>query len=198
MEGGSIDVNGRGTALTTESCLLNPNRNPALDRRDVEHWLLAGLGIRNVVWLGDGIAGDDTDGHVDDMSRFVAADTVVTVVEEDPADDNYAPLRENLERLHRHVQPDGSRLRVVEMPMPDPLFYNGERLPASHANFYIGNQAVLLPTFGGRSDDRARGILQELFPDRTVAGIPATDLVWGLGACHCLTQQVPALWEEEG
>jgi agmatine deiminase len=197
LEGGSIDVNGRGTALTTESCLLNPNRNPALDRRDVEHWLLAGLGIRNVVWLGDGIAGDDTDGHVDDLSRFVASDTVVTVVEEDPTDDNYAPLRENLERLHRHVQPDGSRLRVVELPMPDPLHYNGERLPASHANFYIGNRAVLLPTFGGGSDDRARGILQELFPERTITGIPAADLVWGLGACHCLTQQVPALSEDE-
>ena len=193
MEGGSIDVNGRGTALSTESCLLNENRNPALDKRDVEQWLLAGLGVRNVVWLGDGIAGDDTDGHIDDITRFVAADTVVTVVEEDPADDNYAPLRDNLERLHGHVQPDGSRLRVVELPMPAPLYHEDQRLPASHANFYIGNRTVLLPTFGGPSDDAARDVLQALFPDRTIAGIPAADLVWGLGACHCLTQQVPAL-----
>jgi agmatine deiminase len=199
MEGGSIDVNGRGSALTTESCLLNPNRNPALSKRDLELWLHAGLGVRNVVWLGDGIAGDDTDGHIDDMTRFVGPNTVVTAVEEDPADDNFRPLRDNLERLHAHVQPDGSRLRVVELPMPAPLFHEGQRLPASHANFYVGNSAVLLPTFGGPSDDRARDVLQELFPGRTIAGIPSHDLVWGLGACHCLTQQVPSMpGEEEG
>jgi agmatine deiminase len=192
MEGGSIDVNGRGVALTTESCLLNPNRNPGLTKTDVAQWLHAGLNVRHLLWLGDGIAGDDTDGHVDDMTRFVAPDTVVTAVEDDPADANHAPLRDNLERLRAARLPDGSALRIVELPMPEPLYHQGERLPASHANFYIGNRAVLLPVFGGASDARAAAVMQGLFPDREIVGVPSTDLVWGLGACHCLSQQVPA------
>ncbi len=193
MEGGSVDVNGRGVLLTTTACLLNPNRNPGLSQSQVEQWLRAGLGVREVVWLGDGIAGDDTDGHVDDLTRFVSDDTVVTVVEDDPADDNYAPLCENLDRLRRHRLAGGSPLQVVELPMPSPLFWQGERLPASYANFYVGNRAVLLPVFGDPKDAEATATLQGLFPGREVVGIEATDLVWGLGACHCLTQQVPAV-----
>ncbi|MFN3596657.1 MAG: agmatine/peptidylarginine deiminase [Rubricoccaceae bacterium] len=192
LEGGSVDVNGHGLALTTEACLLNPNRNPALTKEDVETWLEAGLGVRETIWLGDGIAGDDTDGHVDDLARFVAPDTVVTVVEDDPGDVNYAPLQDNLRRLERHRLRSGEALRVVPLPMPRPVFHDGERLPASYANFYIGNKVVLLPVFDDPADAVARETLQVLFPQREIVGIPGTDLVWGLGACHCLTQQVPA------
>lgn len=192
LEGGSIDVNGQGLCLTTEACLLNPNRNPGLGKADLAQWLLAGLGIREVFWLGEGIAGDDTDGHVDDLARFVAPDTVVTVVEEDPADENYAPLRDNLARLQQLRTASGEGLRIVELPMPGPVFWEGQRLPASYANFYIGNRAVLLPTFDDPNDAVAKGRLQSLFPGREVMPIDARDLVWGLGAFHCLSQQVPA------
>lgn len=193
MEGGSLDVNGRGTLLTTESCLLNPNRNPALDRAGIERRLRAYLGVRQILWLGDGIVGDDTDGHVDDLSRFTDPRTVVTVVEDDPADPNYAPLRDNLERLRSMRDQDGEPFRVVTLPMPRPLEHEGQRLPASYANFYIANGVVLLPTYDPARDETARATLQDLFPDRRVVGIDCTDLVWGLGAFHCVSQQWPAV-----
>jgi agmatine deiminase len=192
LEGGSIDVNGCGTVLTTEQCLLNPNRNPHLDRGAIERTLRAYLGVRHVVWLGDGIAGDDTDGHVDDLVRFVDPTTVVTVLEEDPRDENYQPLRDNLERLRRATDQDGRPLRVVTLPMPEPIFFEGQRLPASYANFYIGNRVVLVPTFNRARDAVALATLAGLFAGRRVVGIDATDLVWGLGAVHCVTQQQPA------
>jgi agmatine deiminase len=191
LEGGSIEVNGRGTLLTTESCLLNPNRNPALDRDAIEGYLRAYLGAHHILWLGDGIAGDDTDGHIDDLTRFVDEGTVVTVVEDDPADENYEPLQANLERLRRMRDQDGRPLEVVPLPMPRALYHEGQRLPASYANFYIANGTVLLPTYDPERDDEARSTLQRLFPDREVIGIDCTDLVWGLGAFHCVSQQWP-------
>jgi len=193
LEGGSIEVNGQGTLLTTEACLLNPNRNPTLDRDAIEGYLRAYLGVRHILWLGNGIAGDDTDGHVDDLTRFVDERTVVTVVEDDPADENYEPLRENLERLRGMRDQDGRPLRVVTLPMPRALYHEGQRLPASYANFYIANGVVLLPTYDRGRDDEARRSLQELFPTREVIGIDCTDLVWGLGAFHCVSQQWPAV-----
>jgi agmatine deiminase len=191
MEGGSIDVNGQGTLITTEACLLNPNRNPQLDRAQIEDYLRAFLGVEKILWLGDGIVGDDTDGHVDDLTRFVNPTTVVTVVEDDPADENYEPLQENLERLRGMRDQDGRPLRVVTLPMPRPLRHDGQRLPASYANFYIANGLVLLPTYDPERDAEAQSTLQRLFPDREVVGIDCTDLVWGLGAFHCITQQWP-------
>ena len=192
LEGGSIDVNGAGTLLTTEQCLLNPNRNPGLDRAEIEARLGLLFGVRQVLWLGDGIIGDDTDGHVDDITRFVAEDTAVTVVESDPADPNHAPLAENLERLRSMRLPDGRPLRIIELPMPEPVELEGERLPASYGNFYIANEAVLLPVFGQPRDAEAARILQPCFPRRRIVPIRANELVVGLGAFHCLTQQVPA------
>ena len=192
MEGGSLDVNGRGTLLTTESCLLNPNRNPGLDRREIEQYLGDYLGVRRILWLGDGIVGDDTDGHVDDLTRFTDPRTVVTVVEDDPADPNYVPLRDNLQRLRSMRDQDGAPFRIVTLPMPRPLEHEGQRLPASYANFYIANGVVLLPTYDPERDEVARVTLQELFPTRRVVGIDCTDLVWGLGAFHCVSQQWPA------
>jgi agmatine deiminase len=193
MEGGSIDVNGQGTLLTTEACLLNPNRNPSLDREAIEQHLRNYLGVRKILWLGDGIAGDDTDGHVDDLTRFVTPTTVVTVVEENPADENYEPLQENLERLRDMTDQDGRPLEVVPLPMPRPLYHDDQRLPASYANFYIANGVVLLPTYDPAHDSEAQATLGRLFPDREVVGIDCTDLVWGLGAFHCVTQQWPGL-----
>jgi agmatine deiminase len=193
MEGGSIDVNGRGTLLTTEACLLNKNRNPDLSQTDIERYLRDYLGVSKILWLGDGIVGDDTDGHVDDLTRFVDPNTVVTVVEDDPADENYEPLQRNLERLNRMTDQDGRPLRVITLPMPRPLWHDGQRLPASYANFYIANGVVLLPTYDPTRDDEAKATLQELFPTRDVIGIDCTDLVWGLGAFHCVSQQWPAL-----
>jgi agmatine deiminase len=192
MEGGSIDVNGQGTLLTTEACLLNPNRNPRLDRAAIEDYLRSYLNVSHILWLGEGIAGDDTDGHVDDLTRFVNPTTVVTVVEDDPADQNYEPLQSNLERLNRMTDQDGRPLRVVTLPMPRPLHHEGQRLPASYANFYIANGLVLLPTYDPARDDEACATLQTICPDREVIGIDCTDLVWGLGAFHCVTQQWPA------
>ncbi len=193
LEGGSIDVNGQGTLLTTESCLLNPNRNPDLERSEIESALKRHLGVTKVLWLGEGIEGDDTDGHVDDLTRFVDARTVVTVVEDDPADTNYAPLQDNLRRLHTMTDQDGEPLRIVPLPMPRPLWYEGQRLPASYANFYIANGVVLMPAYDAERDELARTTLQDLFPTRRVVPIESADLVWGLGACHCVTQQWPAL-----
>ena len=192
LEGGSIEVNGRGTLLTTEACLLNPNRNPQLSRAGIEECLREYLGVSHILWLGDGIAGDDTDGHVDDLTRFVDPKTVVTVVEDDPEDENYQPLQENLERLKHMTDQDGRPLRVVTLPMPSALWHEGQRLPASYANFYIANRLVLLPTYDPSRDEEARDTLQQLFPDRKVIGIDCTDLVWGLGAFHCVTQQWPS------
>jgi len=192
LEGGSIDVNGEGLLLTTESCLLNQNRNPQLSREQIEMTLREMLGVENILWLGDGIVGDDTDGHIDDLSRFVAPNTVVTVVEENPEDENYGPLQENLVRLQGMTNLAGEPLEIVELPMPDPLMHESHRLPASYANFYIANTLVLLPTYRCDADQQAIDILAPLFPDRKIVGVDGTDLVWGLGACHCLTQQVPA------
>ena len=193
LEGGSIEGDGQGTLLTTESCLLNPNRNPALSRGEIEQRLRSGLGVERILWLGDGIVGDDTDGHVDDLTRFVAPGTVVTVVEEDPADENHRALAENRRRLETMVDARGRRLTVIALPMPSPVVWEGARLPASYANFYIANAVVLVPVFDDPRDEAALEILARLFPGRRVVPIPARDLVWGLGACHCLTQQEPAL-----
>ena len=193
LEGGSIDVNGEGLLLTTEECLLDvvQQRNPHLTRSDYEQVFADYLGVRKVLWLGRGIAGDDTHGHVDDLARFVGPRTVVLAQEDDPADANYAPLQENQERLRGMTDADGRPLDVVPLPMPAPLYFRGQRLPASYANFYIANNRVLVPTFNDPRDRVALGILAELFPDREVVGIHAVDLVWGLGTLHCLTQQQP-------
>jgi agmatine deiminase len=192
LEGGSIDVNGQGTLLTTEACLLNPNRNPSLTRTEIEDYLRAYLGVQKILWLGDGIVGDDTDGHIDDLARFVDPSTVVCVVEEDPSDVNYELLQDNLARLRQMTDQNDRPLRVVPLPMPSPVEYEGNRLPASYANFYIANDAVLVPTYRCPNDQRALTILQALFSTRMIIGIDCTDLVWGLGAIHCITQQQPA------
>jgi len=194
LEGGSIDVNGHGTLLTTESCLLNPNRNPSLSRTDIEEYLRAYLGVTHILWLGDGIVGDDTDGHIDDIARFVNPTTVVCAVEEDPTEVNYRPLQDNLKRLRKMTDQHGRPLRIVPLCMPSPIEYEGNRLPASYANFYIANDTVLVPTYHCPNDQRALTTLQDLFPMRQVVGIPCTDLVWGLGAIHCVTQQQPAVY----
>jgi agmatine deiminase len=190
LEGGSIDVNGAGALLTTEQCLLNPNRNPELTREDIEAALRSAFGIDEIVWLGDGIEGDDTDGHIDDLTRFVAVDTVVTAVEPNRDDPNHAPLAANRAALDR-VEVGGRPLEVVELPMPAPQFNAGQRLPASYANFYLANELVLLPVFECDSDVRAVEILAECFPERRVIAVDSRGLVGGLGALHCLTQQVP-------
>jgi agmatine deiminase len=194
LEGGSIDVNGQGALLTTEECLLDPEvqtRNPGLSREALEGVLEGRLGATQVIWLGRGIAGDDTHGHVDDLCRFVDVGTVVLCREPNPSDPNHRPLEENHERLQGMRLEDGSALEVVDLPMPEPLVFAGQRLPASYANFYISNAAVLVPTFNDPADRVALGILGDLFPGRPVIGIHAVDLVWGLGTLHCLTQQEP-------
>jgi agmatine deiminase len=194
LEGGAIDVNGRGALLTTEECLLSPvqARNPGLGRREIERVLAEHLGVRKVLWLGDGIAGDDTHGHVDDLARFVDPRTVAVAVSDDPADEDYRKLRENRDRLRDMTDQDDAPLRVVELPMPRPIQFDGQRLPASYANFYIANAVVLVPTFNDPADRRALHILADLFPTRRVIGIHAVDLVLGLGTLHCMTQQEPA------
>lgn len=194
LEGGSIDVNGCGTVLTTEECLLDQKRqvrNPGFSRTDTEAVLRESLGVKNVVWLGKGIAGDDTHGHVDDLCRFVNPRRVVLIREKNRRDANYKPLEENWERLAGARLEDGSKIEAVELPIPAPLYFEGVRLPASYANFYIANSAVLVPTFNDPNDRVALGILGELFPGRAVVGIHAVDLVWGFGTLHCLTQQQP-------
>jgi len=195
LEGGAIDVNGTGTLLATEECLLDEKvqvRNPGLGREGLEAVLGAYLGVRKVLWLGRGIAGDDTHGHVDDLARFVDETTVVVVQAADPDDVNYEPLRENRARLERMTTADGRPLRVLSLPMPEPLFLDGIRLPASYANFYIGNEVVVVPTFNDPNDRAALTMLAALFPTRRVVGIHAVDLVWGFGTLHCMTQQEPA------
>jgi agmatine deiminase len=193
MEGGSIDVNGCGTLLTTESCLLNPNRNPHLTRQEIEEFLGAYLSVRKVLWLGEGIVGDDTDGHVDDITRFVGPSTVVTVVEDKKDDENHEPLQKNLALLKTMTDQDGRPLKVVTLPMPAPVEFEGERLPASYANFYIANKVVLLPVFNCAADKLAIETMQRVLPDRRVIPIDCTDLVLGLGAIHCASQQQPAV-----
>jgi agmatine deiminase len=192
MEGGSIDVNGRGTLLTTEACLLNPNRNPALDQHQIAQYLRNYLGVRHIVWLGDGIVGDDTDGHVDDLARFVNANTIVTVVEDDIEDVNYAVLQDNLHRLRLARDHNGHLFRVVKLPMPRRIEHQGQRLPASYANFYIANKIVLVPTYRDPNDAKALEILQQEFPYRKVIGVDSMELIWGLGSFHCISQQEPS------
>ena len=195
LEGGSIDVNGSGTLLTTEECLLHPTiqlRNPGFTRQDYEEIFRKTFGVTNVIWLGRGIAGDDTHGHIDDICRFVGPQTVVLCQEKDSQDENYQALFENRERLEDASLEDGSKIEIISLPMPSPLFFKGQRLPASYANFYISNNVVLVPTFNDQNDRIALGILGEWFRDRTVVGIHAVDLVWGFGTLHCLTQQQPA------
>jgi agmatine deiminase len=194
LEGGAIDVSGTGLLLTTEECLLSAvqARNPGMGRRELEEVLASYLGIRKVLWLSNGIAGDDTHGHIDDIARFVAPGTVVAAVERDRGDANFEPLQENFQRLRAMTDLDGRPLEVVELPMPAPLFFQGQRLPASYANFYIANDRVLVPTFNDPLDRHALNILAGVFPSRAVVGIHAVDLVLGLGTLHCLTQQQPA------
>jgi agmatine deiminase len=194
LEGGGIDVNGRGTLLTTEECYLDAKvqvRNPGLGRKEYEAVFMEYLGATNVLWLGGGVVGDDTHGHVDDICRFVNPKTVVLIREDNRKDVNWRPLNENWERIRDFRLEDGSKPEVVPLPMPGPLFYDGERLPASYANFYISNAAVIVPTFNDPNDRVALGILGELFTDRPVVGIHAVDLVLGFGTLHCLTQQQP-------
>jgi agmatine deiminase len=195
LEGGSIDVNGAGTLITTEECLLSEvqQRNPGLSREDLEQVFSEYLRAVQVLWLNRGIAGDDTHGHVDDIARFISRDTIVAVVEPNKADENHLPLAENLDRLRTARDLQGKPFRVVELPMPSPVVFENQRLPASYANFYIANGLVLVPTFNDVNDRKALNILAELFPGRNVVGIHAGDLIWGLGTLHCMTQQQPAV-----
>jgi agmatine deiminase len=192
MEGGAVDFNGAGTVLTTTSCLLNRNRNRGLPRREVERYLRAYYGQQHVVWLGDGIAGDDTDGHVDDLARFVDPRTIVTAVESDPRDANFKVLADNRRRLARVRDAQGQPFTILELPMPRPVVHEGMRLPATYVNFYFVNGGLLVPTFGDRErDGEALRILRRVVPDRRVMGVDCRALIWGLGAIHCLTQQQP-------
>lgn len=193
MEGGSVEFNGKGTLLTTTSCLLNTNRNPHLNQKQIEEYLHNYYGVENILWLGDGIVGDDTDGHIDDLTRFVNENTVVTVIEENKADENYTVLQENLKTLNGLKLENGKSLDIVELPMPSAVVYEDMRLPASYANFYIGNKFVIVPTFRDKNDDRALQILQSCFPDRKVIGLDSWDIIWGLGSFHCLSQQEPSV-----
>ena len=192
LEGGSIEVNGEGTLLTTTSCLLNPNRNPSLSRETIEQRMRDYLGVRQILWLGDGIEGDDTDGHIDDITRFVSRASVLTVVEPNEADPNHGPLEENLHALLGMCLDDGTPLEVGQLPMPGRIDREGLRLPASYANFYIANKAVLLPVFADPADARAKAVLAAAFPSREIIPIDCREVIWGLGAFHCLTQQQPA------
>jgi agmatine deiminase len=193
MEGGAVDFNGAGTVLTTEQCLLNKNRNPGVSKKRVEQYLKDYYGQKHICWLGEGIAGDDTDGHIDDLARFINPTTIVTGVEEDPRDANYKVLRENLKRLRTLKDQDGKAFEIVTIPMPGVIEYDGQRLPATYVNFYFVNGALLVPTYRHRGNDRrALEILQKSLPGRQMVGIDCTELIWGLGAIHCLSQQVPA------
>jgi agmatine deiminase len=193
LEGGSIDVNGKGTLLTTEECLLSKiqQRNPGFRRQDYERVFATYLGIEKVIWLGQGITGDDTHGHVDDITRFVAPHTIVTMIEPNPKDKNHAPLQENLRRLKAATDQDGKPFDIVELPLPAPVFFEGRRLPASYGNFYIANGAVLVPVFNDPNDRIALNTIAHVFPDREIVPIYSGDLIWGFGALHCMTQQQP-------
>ncbi len=194
LEGGSIDVNGAGLLLTTEECLLSEvqQRNPGISREQLEQSFREHLGIEQTIWLNRGCAGDDTHGHVDDIARFVAPNTILTCVEPNLHDENHLPLAENLDRLHQARNLAGEPFKILTLPMPAPVYFEGQRLPASYANFYIANGLVLVPTFNDPNDRRALNIVADCFPDREIAGIHAVDLVWGLGTLHCLSQQEPA------
>lgn len=192
MEGGSVEFNGEGTILTTRACLLNENRNPHLSEEEVEWYLKEYYGMEQVLWLEDGIVGDDTDGHIDDLVRFVNSNTVLTVVEQDPEDENYHILIENLKRLKSLKLFNGKQLEIIQLPMPKAVIWEEQRLPASYANFYIGNGAVYVPTFRDSNDQLALDIIGKSFPGRAIYGIDSTDLIWGLGSFHCLSQQEPA------
>ena len=193
MEGGSVEFNGAGTILTTTACLLNKNRNPHLTKAHIEQYLLDYYGAEQVLWLGDGIVGDDTDGHIDDITRFVNQNTVLTVVESNPLDENFVLLHENLATLKGMRLLNGEPLNIITLPMPSPVIHEDTRLPASYANFYIANHAVIVPTFRDVNDAPALEIIQKAFPDRKVVGIDSTDIIWGLGSFHCLSQQEPAI-----
>jgi len=191
MEGGSVDFNGKGALLTSKACLLNKNRNPQLNQQQIEGYLQNYYGVEQVLWLNEGIIGDDTDGHIDDTARFVNEDTVVAVVEENKHDENYPILQENLQILKTMRLLNGKQLNIVELPMPDEVIFNGQRLPASYANFYIANSAVVMPTYRSKKDKKALDILQQCFPEKKIIGIDSTDIIWGLGSFHCLSQQEP-------
>jgi agmatine deiminase len=193
MEGGSVEFNGEGTLITSTSCLLNKNRNPHLSKAAIEQYLVDYYGVEHILWVDEGIIGDDTDGHIDDTVRFFNPDSVITVIEDNKRDDNYTLLKHNLRQLQQMRLPDDRQLTIVELPMPDPVYYEGQRLPASYANFYISNLHVIVPTFRCDRDDEALSILQDCFPEREVVGIDSTDIIWGLGSFHCLSQQEPAV-----
>lgn len=193
MEGGSVDFNGKGTLITTTSCLLNENRNPNLNQAEIEEKLINYYGVENVIWIGDGIEGDDTDGHVDDITRFVNEDTIITVIEENKNDKNYYPLQENLKLLSKARLENGKQMNIVELPMPEEVIWEAQRLPASYANFYIANESVIVPIFDSKNDNKAIYILEECFKDRKIIGIDSTEIIWGLGSFHCLSQQEPKL-----
>lgn len=191
MEGGSVEFNGKGTILTSTACLLNPNRNPHLNQEQIEKYLCDYYGAQQILWVHEGIVGDDTDGHIDDTVRFTNEDTVLTVVEENKMDDNYQLLQDNLQLLKQMRLLNGKQLNIVELPMPDLVEYDGQRLPASYANFYIANHAVIVPIFNCAKDDKALQIIQSCFPNRKVVGIDSTEIIWGLGSFHCMSQQEP-------
>ncbi|MGZ8557419.1 MAG: agmatine deiminase family protein [Chitinophagaceae bacterium] len=193
MEGGSVEFNGAGTLITSTSCLLNPNRNPHLNQQQIEEYLFNFYGVEQILWVDEGIIGDDTDGHIDDTVRFVNKNTVLVVIEENVDDENFDLLQGNCKQLQKMRLLNGSQLNIIELPMPDPVIYEGQRLPASYANFYIANKSVIVPTFRCDKDEKALEVIQECFPDRNIAGIDSTDLIWGLGSFHCLSQQEPAV-----
>jgi len=193
MEGGSVDFNGKGTLITSTACLLNQNRNPNLNQEQIENYLLDYYGVDQILWVNEGIVGDDTDGHIDDTVRFVNEDTVVAVVEENKNDENYRLLQKNLRDLGQMRLLNGKQLNIVELPMPDEIIYQDQRLPASYANFYISNHAVIVPTYRCPKDEKALEIIQECFPNRNIIGIDSTEIIWGLGSFHCLSQQEPAV-----
>ncbi|WP_290793118.1 agmatine deiminase family protein [Flavihumibacter sp. UBA7668] len=191
MEGGSVEFNGKGTVLTSTACLLNPNRNPTLNQEKIEWYLQQYYGVQQVLWVDEGIVGDDTDGHIDDTVRFVNEDTVLTVIEENKGDENYELLQTNLKQLQQMRLLNGKQVNIVELPMPDELVFDDQRLPCSYANFYIANKYVIVPTFRSPKDEKALRIIQECFPDREAIGIDSTEIIWGLGSFHCLSQQEP-------
>jgi len=191
MEGGSVEFNGAGTVMTSTACLLNPNRNPHLNQQQIEEYLCNYYGMEQVLWVDEGIIGDDTDGHIDDTVRFVNEDTVITVIEEDNNDENYELLQHNLKQLKAMRLLNGKQLNIIELPMPEKLIYDDQRLPCSYANFYIANKSVIVPVFQSDRDEKALQIIQDSFPDRNVVGIDSLDIIWGLGSFHCLSQQEP-------
>jgi len=194
MEGGSVEFNGAGTLLTTTACLLNPNRNPHLNQGQIENYLSDYYGVNQILWLGDGIEGDDTDGHIDDITRFVNEDTVMTVVEENSNDGNYELLQENLKTLKTMRLLNGKQLNIIELPMPKAVIYDDQRLPASYANYYISNKHVIVPTYrDDKNDMKALDIITKAHPERKIVGLDSTDLIWGLGSFHCLSQQEPTV-----